>query len=71
MEKETIIGLLKDGDDPRLVRFDDLKEYIKTWSPIFSLKQYFDWRYNTNLTKFIYDPFMGEKINWDELKKSI
>lgn len=71
MEKETRIGLLKDGDDPRLVTFDDLKEYIKTWSPIFSLKQYFDWRYNTNLTKFIYDPFTGEKINWDELKKSI
>ena len=71
MNKETIIGLLKDYDNPRLVSFDELKEYIRNWSPIFSLKQYFDWRYNTNLVRFVYDPYTGEKINWDELKKSI
>lgn len=69
--KEIIIGLLNDYDEPRLITFDGLKEYIKNRSPIFCLKQYFDWRYNTNLTKFVYDPFTGEKINWDELKKSI
>ncbi len=33
------------------------------------LKDYFDKRKNTNLNRFNYCPYCGEKINWKELKE--
>lgn len=33
------------------------------------LKDYFDKRKNTNLNRFNYCPYCGEKINWKKLKE--
>lgn len=30
-----------------------------------------DWRYSTCLTRFRYDPYTGEKLDWKEIKKML
>ena len=32
-------------------------------------KNHFDWRCNTNLTRFTHCPFCGETLDWSEMKK--
>ena len=76
------IGLLYRHEDCTLATLDDLlthmrdvKEYNKwaascvTW-PIrkaWTLKQYADFRYSTDMDRFSYCPFCGKKINWKEI----
>ena len=35
---------------------------------LYQLNDYYDRRKSTNLTRFNYDPYTGEKINWKQLK---
>lgn len=37
----------------------------------YTAKQYCDFRYATNLQRFRYDPFTGEKIDWKKVKELI
>lgn len=60
MDEDTLIGVINDYDDTRLVSLYDFK-YMDSFSGHFSREQYFDWRFHTNLTRFVYDPFTGKK----------
>ena len=74
MEKETIIGIIYDWDDTDLVSLKDVdKEEYDLSYPREQLldKDCDEVDYCQGFTRFNYDPFTGEKINWDELKKSI
>lgn len=35
------------------------------------LKKYFDFRYSTNLTRFLNCPYCGEKIDWKKMKNEV
>ena len=63
---ECIIGLFNDYDRTALVTFNELKS-LEEYSS-FNMKQYCDWRYSTNITRFVYCPFCGKKIDWKNLK---
>jgi len=54
-----IIGEFGEYEDTRLISFGTLKK-IKWFHTI---DQY------TNLIRFKYDPFTGEKIDWEKLKE--
>jgi len=74
MEKDTIIGIIYDWDDTDLVSLKDVdKEEYHLSYPREQLldKDCDEVDYCHSFTRFNYDPFTGEKINWDELKKSI
>jgi hypothetical protein len=68
-----IIGYMFDYDDSQLIDFEFLKEYCNRTSfrPYWTIEQYLDKRYNTNLNHFNYCPNCGMKIDWKELKKSV
>lgn len=65
MEHNCIIGVFNDYEDSELVSVNELKEKRSCYS----MKEYTDWRYSTNLTRFVYCPFCGEKIIWKDIKK--
>lgn len=69
LDEFAIIGVFNDYDDTRLISVGDLIEYTQECNSHFSLKQYFDRRCSTNLSRFNFDPFTGKKINWSELKR--
>jgi DNA-directed RNA polymerase subunit RPC12/RpoP len=35
------------------------------------MKQHLDWRYNTNITRFVHCPYCGKKIDWKTLKNNV
>ena len=78
MSGETTIGLFRDFNDTYTITVNGLIKEIefsnKTTNDYFKLpwgwKQFCDFRYNTCLQRFIYDPFTGEKIDWKELKNN-
>lgn len=51
--------------------FDELYDAIQDEYCIYTIDQYCDLRYSTNLTRFTYDPFDGSKINWKEVKNEL
>ena len=74
MDKETCIGIIYDWDDTDLIKLKDVdKNKYELNYPREQLLdkdcEYVDFCYS--FVRFVYDPFTGEKINWDELKKSI
>ena len=65
---EITIGIINYACDiTRLCTIGDLHEEVLKRKSVFTPKQYCDWRYRTNLTRFIYDPFTGKKIDWKEI----
>lgn len=68
MEKETIIGQLNlTYEQTILCTLGELYSEIHNNSTVYTPKQYCDWRYSTNLVRFNYDPFTGEKIDWKKV----
>lgn len=71
MDEYTILGIISDYEDARLISVGELLEYVKSGKTCYSLKQYFDRRCSTDLQRFNFDPFNGDKIDWTNLKKNI
>lgn len=70
MTGQTTIGILTSFDVESLYNIDELGEYLAGQSR-YTAKQYCDLRYATNLQRFKYDPFTGEKIDWKKVKQMI
>ena len=68
-EHECSIGIWSDYHYSPMVTLNELFDRISLLSGVYSMKQYLDWRYNTNLVRFVYCPYCGKKIDWKELKK--
>ncbi len=68
MMKNTYIGYVSSWGDSTIVT----PEYLVKYSYLidnYTVDQLCDWRFSTNLQRFKYDPFTGEKIDWKEVKK--
>jgi hypothetical protein len=70
-DHECTIGIWYDYDYSRLVTFEKLKECNKAFYCVYSMEQQLDWRFNTNLTRFVYCPYCGKKIDWEGMKNSL
>ena len=62
MEHECVIGIFNDYDYSPLVTMSELVKLQP--KSVYTMKQYCDWRYSTNLTRFVHCPYCGKKINW-------
>lgn len=83
MCKDCVIGVYYDYDDTREITILELKKEVEsrqlaypngfdiTGNKLTTLKQYFDKRYNTNLSRFNYCPKCGNKIDWEKLRKEV
>lgn len=69
MTNETIIGLFYYCDDSEFVTVDDLLRHIAIGDTTYTMADYTDWRRSTNITRFNFDPFTGEKVEWGRLRK--
>lgn len=83
MSCDHCIGLLWDQEYGRLVTLQVLKEHMKDIEslnrylsltgasalPIYTLCEYADFRRATDLSRFSYCPYCGEKINWKEIAR--
>lgn len=63
------IGLWVDYHWNELITLDELKEEIEEKATIYTINDYADRRKSTNLTRFNYCPYCGEKINWKCIKE--
>ena len=68
MTSGTVIGIFND-DTLEFVTIGALKRKIKHHEVPFKAKEYCDFLYQTNLIHFNYDPFNGEKIDWNVVLK--
>lgn len=69
--KNTIIGILNGITHSDLADINDLKREFKRGDCVYSAQQFCDFRYATNLVRFRYDPYTGEKIDWKKVKELI
>lgn len=69
MTDTTVIGILNFYDNSSEVTIKELAHELTLNQCHYTVDSYCDWRYNTNLRRFIFDPYTGEKINWKEVKK--
>lgn len=76
---EHIVGMIHDYENTCLVTLKELKQHIEhekkccekgVWSSYYKLSQYCDKRCNTDMTRFEFCPFCGEKIDWAKIKRS-
>ena len=79
------IGFLYDFDDTKAVTFQGLKDHIKRLKEVevyfketsgyerkfcaYTMQDYLDQRKSTNLIRFKFCPFCGEKIDWAMMRK--
>lgn len=71
-DPETVVGILcagYDWDDTRLCSIAELRRDLRRRDCSYTARQYCDFRYNTNLQRFIYDPFRGTRIDWKEVRR--
>ena len=83
-EHECCIGQWLDYDNTHLITLNELKEEIRhnnetyryaikefgiSIGKIMLLSDYFDGRRSTNLYRFDYCPYCGNKIDWKKMKK--
>ena len=71
MKEQNTIGILNGYSHDELCTIGELREHISTGGTVFKPHQYCDWRYNTDLRRFSFDPYTGEKIDWKEVEKLI
>ena len=65
---DTTIGeLCVSYDHTYLCTIKDLKEELNHGC-YYDSKKYCDFRHSTNLLRFNFDPYTGEKIDWKEVK---
>lgn len=83
-EHECCIGQWLDYDNTHLITLKELQEEVKSNNEtyryaikefgfsigkIMLLSDYFDGRRSTNLYRFKYCPYCGNKIDWKKMKK--
>lgn len=69
---KTTIGVLSVTYDYTCIcTVAELYDIVHDRCCIYTAKQYCDFRYATNLQRFRYDPFTGEKIDWKKVKELI
>ncbi len=69
---KTTIGVISVTYDYTCIcTVEELYDFVREKSCVYTAKQYCDFRYSTNLERFNYDPFTGEKINWGKVKELI
>ena len=67
---ETTIGqLCVSYETVHICTVKDLKEELARGGCYYRPQHYCDFRYATNLQRFIYDPYTGTKIDWKEVKR--
>lgn len=64
-----IIGIFNEYGYAEFVTIETLTEECEHNRCAYSMRQYLDRRCSTNLTRFNFDPFTGNMIDWSELKK--
>lgn len=83
MSCDHCIGILCDHECGRLVTLQGLKEHMQDIEslnrylslmgasalPVYTLREYADFRRSTDLSRFRYCPECGEKINWKEIAR--
>ena len=70
MTGKNAVGIFTSFGVGTLCTIDELGERFAGQSR-YTAKQYCDFRYSTNLQRFKYDPFTGEKIDWKEVERMI
>lgn len=84
MEHECYIGIRHDYENTDIVTLEELKKHIESekwlaeqnkdsefWQSIcskYTLDDYCDMRKGTDLTRFRYCPFCGQKIDWKAMR---
>ena len=66
MDGKTTVGIITSFSVETLVTVDELGEYYAGQSR-YTAEQYCDGRCATNLQRFKYDPFTGERIDWKKV----
>lgn len=70
MKQDTIIGILHVACDVSWIcSVNMLKAELAQPGCQWTARQYCDFRYSTNLHRFLFDPYTGEKLEWKEIKK--
>ena len=69
MTRKTAIGVWNDYEDTEVFTIEDLGQTIRHGWTDYEIDDFCDRRKSTNLTRFNYDPYTGEKIDWKEVKK--
>lgn len=70
-DHECYIGIWYDYHYSPMITLNELKSKVLERPMTYSLEQYFDWRYNTNMQRFSYCPYCGKKIDWKTLKNNV
>ena len=73
-DMDTVVGIIccgYDWDDTQLCSVAELRRDMHRGACAYTARQYCDFRYNTNLQRFLYDPFRGTRIDWKEVRRLI
>lgn len=69
---KTTIGVLSVTFEYTCVcSVEELYDFVRERGCAYTARQYCDFRFTTNLHRFVYDPYTGEKIDWKEVKRLI
>ena len=71
MEDTDTIGILNGYFNDEECSVESLRDHVKYGGTAFTAKQYCDWRFNTDLRRFRFDPYNGKRIDWTEVRKMI
>ena len=69
---KTTIGILSVTYEYTCIcTVNDLYDFVREDFCVYKARQFCDFRFSTNLQRFVYDPYTGEKIDWKEVKRLI
>ena len=72
MEENDTIGIINAyGNRDMICSIVFLRNHIKYGGTVYTATQYCDWRFNTDLRRFSFDPYTGKRIDWKEVRKMI
>ena len=62
----TTIGFLC-NEEQKICTVADLLDEVENGYSQYTVNQYCDAAFPTDLERFVYDPYTGDKINWEEI----
>ena len=71
MEENDTIGILNGYGHDMVCSVGFLRDHIKFGGTVYTADKYCDGRFNTDLRRFVFDPYTGKKIDWTEVRKMI